>query len=51
MNDINKYKDVFLGSYHKSQKSSNVIYVGSLILLDWNEKNTIKSIPTIEHKT
>jgi len=63
LRDVSKYKNVILGHYHKPQEIANVVYVGSVIQLDWNEKNeekrflvidtekdTIESIPTVGYK-
>jgi DNA repair exonuclease SbcCD nuclease subunit len=63
LRDLNRYKHVILGHYHKPQELGNVIYVGSLIQLSWNEKNeekrflvidneedTVESIPSVGYR-
>ena len=42
LKDLKQYKTVFLGHYHTYQKVGNVEYIGSLIHLDWNDKNQEK---------
>lgn len=42
LSDLNQYKKCFLGHYHLPQEVGNVIYIGSLIHLDWNDKNQEK---------
>jgi len=67
MKDLSNFKYVLLGHYHKNQYLKNehteLYYSGSVIQIDWGEKNeekrflivdtiknTIKSIPTIGYK-
>lgn len=63
LKDLSHYKLVELGHYHKSQSVGNATYVGSLIQLDWGEREDEKrflitdsdtcefeSIPSIGYK-
>lgn len=51
LKDLKQYKKVFLGHYHAAQEIDNVMYVGSLIQLDWGEKNEIKRFLDINTDT
>jgi len=42
LKDLTKYKLAILGHYHANQEVGNVIYVGSLIQMDWGEKHEVK---------
>lgn len=48
LKDVNQYKHVLLGHYHKPQEVSNVWYVGSPIQLDWGEKHEDKRFLVVD---
>lgn len=48
LKDLKQYKRVFLSHYHAAQEIENVMYVGSLIQLDWGEKNEEKRFLEID---
>jgi len=48
LSQLQNYKTCLLGHYHKPQEIGNIIYVGSPIQLDWNEKNEEKRFLVID---
>lgn len=48
LKDLKQYKKVYLGHYHTNQIVGNCEYVGSLIQLDWNDKNQEKVFKVID---
>lgn len=48
LKDLQQYKRVLLGHYHKPQEVSNVTYSGSIIQLDWGEKHEEKRFLVVD---
>ena len=48
LTDLRQYKHCYLGHYHKGQTVSNVTYVGSIMQMDWGEKNEVKRFLVID---
>lgn len=51
LKDLKKYKKTYLGHYHTPQIVGNCEYVGSLIQLDWNDKNQEKFFKVIDFES
>jgi DNA repair exonuclease SbcCD nuclease subunit len=51
LKDLRHYTKVFLSHYHAAQEIENVLYCGSLIQLDWGEKNEEKRFLEIDTDT
>lgn len=48
LTDVRGYKHCYLGHYHKGQTVGNVTYVGSVMQMDWGEKNEEKRFLIID---